>query len=86
MLIRGHRIGTPESGGSVVVTAEAVRVAPVIVFFGVAVPLLFVTTALSLAVSNARGRKKSQEQILQEMEQAVALGGEKDEKNHEDNS
>lgn len=86
MLIRGHRIGTPESGGSVVVTAEAVRVAPVIVFFGVAVPLLFITTALSLAVSNARGRKKSQEQILQEMEQAVALGGEKDEKNHEDNS
>ncbi len=27
MLIRGHRIGTPESGGSVIVTAEAVRVA-----------------------------------------------------------
>ena len=86
MLIRGHRIGTPESGGSVIVTAEAVRVAPVIVFFGIAVPLLFVTAAVSLAVSNARGRKKSHEQILQEMEQAVALGGEKDEKNHEDNS
>lgn len=72
MLIRGHRIGTPESGGSVIVTAEAVRVAPVIVFFGIAVPLLFVTAAVSLAVSNARGRKKSHEQILQEMEQAVA--------------
>ena len=86
MLIRGHRIGTPESGGSVIVTAEAVRVAPVIVFFGIAVPLLFVTAAVSLAVSNARGRKKSHEQILQEMGQAVALGGEKDEKNHEDNS
>ncbi len=86
MLIRGHRIGTPESGGSVIVTAEAVRVAPVIVFFGIAVPLLFVTAAVSLAVSNARGRKKSHEQILQEMEQDVALGGEKDEKNHEDNS
>jgi len=86
MLIRGHRIGTPESGGSVIVTAEAVRVAPVIVFFGIAVPLLFVTAAVSLAVSNARGRKKSHEQILQEMEQAVALGGEKDEKNREDNS
>ena len=86
MLIRGHRIGTPESGGSVIVTAGAVRVAPVIVFFGIAVPLLFVTAAVSLAVSNARGRKKSHEQILQEMEQAVALGGEKDEKNHEDNS
>ena len=86
MLIRGHRIGIPESGGSVIVTAEAVRVAPVIVFFGIAVPLLFVTAAVSLAVSNARGRKKSHEQILQEMEQAVALGGEKDEKNHEDNS
>lgn len=86
MLIRGHRIGTPESGGSVIVTAEAVRVAPVIVFFGVAVPLLFVTAAVSLAVSSARGRKKSHEQILQEMEQAVALGGEKDEKNHKDNS
>ena len=86
MLIRGHRIGTPESGGSVIVTAEAVRVAPVIVFFGIAVPLLFVAAAISLAVSNARGRKKSHEQILQEMEQAVALGGEKDEKNHEDNS
>ena len=86
MLIRGHRIGIPESGGSVIVTAEAVRVAPVIVFFGIAVPLLFVTAAVSLAVSNARGRKKSHEQILQEMEQDVALGGEKDEKNHEDNS
>ena len=86
MLIRGHRIGTPESGGSVIVTAEAVRVAPVIVFFGIAVPLLFVTAAVSLAVSNARRRKKSHEQILQEMEPAVALGGEKDEKNHEDNS
>lgn len=57
MLIRGHRIGTPESGGSVIVTAEAVRVAPVIVFFGIAVPLLFVTAAVSLAVSNARGAK-----------------------------
>ena len=86
MLIRGHRIGTPVSVASVIVTAEAVRVAPVIVFFGIAVPLLFVTAAVSLAVSNARGRKKSHEQILQEMEQAVALGGEKDEKNHEDNS
>jgi len=86
MLIRGHRIGTLESDGSAVVAAEAVRIAPVVVFFGVAVPLLFITTAISLAVSNARGRKKSHEQILQEMEQDVALGGEKDEKNHKDNS
>lgn len=86
MLIRGHRIGTTESGGSLIVTAEAVRVAPIIVFFGTAIPLLFITAAVSLAVSNARGRKKSHEQILQEMEQAVAVGGETDEKNHEDNS
>ena len=86
MLVRGHRIGNLESGGSIVVAREAVRVAPIIVFFATAVPLLFVITGLSLAVSNARGRKKTQEQILQEMEQAAALGGEKDEKNHEDNS
>ena len=86
MLIRGHRIGNLESGGSVVVSREAVRVAPVIVFFATAVPLLILTTGASLAVSNARGRKKSQEQILQEMEQAAALGGEKNEKNHKKNS
>ena len=86
MLVRGHRIGNLESGDSIAVATEAVRVAPVIVFFATAVPLLFVITSISLAVSNARGRKKSQEQILQEMEQAAALGGEKDEKNHKDNS
>ena len=86
MLVRGHRIGNLESEDSVVVTTEATRVAPVIVFFATAVPLLFVTTSVSLAVSNARGRKKSQEQMLQEMEQAAALGGKKNEKNHKNNS
>lgn len=79
MLVRGHRIDNLETQTAVTVTPDAKRVSTMVVFVIVAVILTVVALVISFVRDRARSRRKSTDVILQEMEQAAALGGEEDE-------
>lgn len=79
MLVRGHRIDNLETQTAVSVTPDAKRVSTMVVFVIVAVILTVVALVISFVRDRARSRRKSTDVILQEMEQAAALGGEEDE-------
>lgn len=65
MLVRGKRI--ENIAGEVVVVAEAVRIPNYVVIPAVGIPLLFVTLTIILIGSSVTGRKKTRNQILDEL-------------------
>lgn len=65
MLVRGKRI--ENIAGEVVVVAESVRIPNYVVIPAVGIPLLFVTLTIILIGSSVTGRKKTRNQILDEL-------------------
>ena len=65
MLVRGKRI--ENIVGEVVVVAEAVRIPNYVVIPAVGIPLLFVTLTIMLIGSSVTGRKKTKNEILDEL-------------------
>ena len=78
MLVRGKRI--ENVAGEVVVVAEAVRIPTYIVIPAVGIPLLFVTLAIMLIVSSAKGGGMNKKQILDELRKDNSANGVSEEK------
>lgn len=71
MLVRGHRIDTKEESQALALASEASRISPKVVMCGIGIPIIILVMVITYVVSGLKGKKKSQEKILKEMENST---------------
>lgn len=80
MLIRGHRIDNLEDVSELVVTGEASKVNPTVVMLVAIVPLIMLALIISRFIPRRKHDALEEKRILDELEKAVTMEGDKDEK------